>query len=85
MMSSIDHLHIEAEIMAVIQRRFNPRVAAYTNQDGVVVDAESARKDVHTEAARDSIEVSGINRVLGAASRLCIKKRKNCCRRHDEH
>ena len=103
MMSSIDHLHMEAEVMTVaehldmlctqylatslqtghpsfpvvtadsgprnkkqtLQRRFNTEVAPYMSQDGTVVDAISARKEIHTTAVRDSIEARGINRVLG--------------------
>ena len=106
MMSSVDHLHMEAEILTVrehldmlcsqalasflqeghpsfpvvtadsgprnkketLQRRFNPKVTAYTNRDGVVVDAECARREIHTEAVRDSIEARGVSRVLGAAA-----------------
>ena len=51
-----------------LQRRFNPKVTAYTNRDGVVQDAELARKEIHTAAVRDSIQARGVNRVLGTAA-----------------
>ena len=51
-----------------LQRRFNPMVTAYTNRDGVVQDAELARKEIHTAAVRNSIEARGVNRVLGTAA-----------------
>ena len=48
-----------------LQRRFNPAVASYMNRDGTNADATSAKKDTHTSAVADSIQVRRINRVLG--------------------
>ena len=123
MMSSIDHFHMEAEVMTVRehpdmysqaltnylqkehpsfsvvtadsgpwdkrqtpQRLFNHKVVAYTNQDELVVDGESARKYIHTETVRDSIKARGTNRVLEAAAPPVYQEEEELRGKiHDEH
>ena len=42
-----------------LQRRFNPAVASYMSRDGMIADATSVGKDIHTSAVADSIQVRG--------------------------
>ena len=56
-------------------------MAPYKQLDGTVVDAESARREIHTAAVTESIAARGINGVLGAPAPPVREEEKQLSRK----